>query len=79
MTKNGRHSETARLRAYKRFLAEQEEVKPYRETYRGFAIVRRADWCIEEGGKVWPVGCSSLAKARAAVDRCLALRAEVSL
>jgi hypothetical protein len=75
-------SESMRLRDFKRFLATLPAEREAREeTHRGHTIRQgyKGSWSVTEiGSKVWPVSFSSLAKARAAVDRCHEIRAEVT-
>ena len=73
-------SESMRLNEFKRYCAAQKPAARHEENYRGFAIARgyRGAWIVTETGcRVWPASFSSLAKARAAVDRCHEIRAEV--
>lgn len=78
-----RQSEGARLRAYVRWVREQENPPRGREVYRDHLIEWVGDCHWIYGGPdrrhgLWPVDYPTLEKARAAVDRCLALRAELA-
>lgn len=72
-------SDTARLTHFKRWLATQPTPKPLTShTYRGFQISGRGSkWWIETGND--PRVFKSKAQAQDAVDRCIAVRALMSI
>jgi hypothetical protein len=78
-------SERMQIEAYKRYIAANKPKPLHAEDYRGFRIEqnggsgRGKGWTITTDiGTIWPCNFSSLAKARAQVDACLSLRAEMA-
>lgn len=70
-------SDTMRVKAFAKFLAAQPKRPAYQtETYRGFEISGRpgASWFVANDPRIF----KSIKAARAAVDVCLALRAELA-
>jgi hypothetical protein len=73
-------SDTQRVR-YFAALTAGRAAERREERYRGFLLSRGSaggDWYITGELGLWPVAYTTLARARGAVDTCLALRAEIA-